>query len=111
MNRRLCERLWNFFPGDWDRIARMAIISYDNVHMANMCVAMSYSVNGVSKLHGEILKEETFHDYNLVMPEKFSAITNGITHRRWLMSCNPELTDLISDAIGGGMVQGQLWMD
>ena len=100
MNRRLCERLWNYFPGDWDRIARMAIVSYDNIHMANMCVAMSYSVNGVSKLHGEILKEETFHDYNLVMPEKFSAITNGITHRRWLMSCNPELTALINDSIG-----------
>ena len=100
LNRRLCERLWNAFPGDWDRIARMAIVSYDNVHMANMCVAMSYSVNGVSKLHGEILKEETFHDFNLVMPEKFSAITNGITHRRWLMSCNPELTDLINQTIG-----------
>ena len=100
MNRRLCERLWNFFPGDWDRIARMAIVSYDNVHMANMCVAMSYSVNGVSRLHGQILKDETFHDFNLVMPEKFSAITNGITHRRWLMSCNPGLTNLICDAIG-----------
>ena len=100
MNRRLCERLWNFFPGDWDRIARMAIVSYDQVHMANMCVAMSYSVNGVSKLHGEILKADTFHDYNLVMPEKFCAITNGITHRRWLMSCNPELTDLICESIG-----------
>jgi len=100
MNRRLCERLWNYFPGDWDRIARMAIVSYDNVHMANMLVAMSYSVNGVSKLHGEILKEDTFHDYNLIMPEKFCAITNGITHRRWLMSCNPELTNLICESIG-----------
>ncbi len=100
INRRLCERLWNRFPGDWDRIARMAVISYDNVHMANLCVAMSYSVNGVSRLHGEILKDETFHDYNLVMPEKFSAITNGITHRRWLINCNPGLTGLISEAIG-----------
>ena len=100
MNRRLCERLWNRFPGEWDRIANMAIVSYDNVHMANMCVAMSYSVNGVSKLHGEILKEETFHDFNLVMPEKFCAITNGITHRRWLINCNPELTDLINESIG-----------
>ncbi len=100
INRRLCERLWNSFPGDWDRIARMAVVSYDNVHMANMCVAMSYSVNGVSKLHGEILKEDTFHDYALIMPEKFSAITNGITHRRWLINCNPELTDLICESIG-----------
>ena len=78
----------------------MAIVSYDNVHMANMCVAMSYSVNGVSQLHGEILKSDTFHDFNLVMPEKFCAITNGITHRRWLMSCNQELTSLICDSIG-----------
>ena len=105
MNRRFCERLWNYFPGDWDRIARMAIISYDNVQMANMCVAMSYSVNGVSQLHGDILKEETFHDFNLVMPEKFSAITNGITHRRWLISCNPELTDLICSAIGDAWIK------
>ena len=100
MNRRLCARLWNEFPGQWERIGHMAIIGYGQVHMANLCVAMSYSVNGVSQLHGEILKEETFHDYNLVMPEKFSAITNGITHRRWLMSCNPELTGLICESIG-----------
>ncbi len=100
MNRRLCARLWNVFPGEWDRIGHMAIISYGQVHMANLCVAMSFSVNGVSQLHGDILKEETFHDYYQVMPEKFSAITNGITHRRWLMSCNPELTSLICEAIG-----------
>ena len=100
MNRRLCARLWEAFPGQWERIGKMAIISYDQVHMANLCVAMTHSVNGVSQLHGDILKEETFHDYNLIMPEKFSAITNGITHRRWLMSCNPELTDLITESIG-----------
>ncbi len=105
INRRLCDRLWNAFPGDWDRIARMAVISYDNVHMANLCVAMSYSVNGVSRLHGEILKEETFHDYALIMPEKFSAITNGITHRRWLINCNPELTDLICESIGNDWIR------
>ena len=100
MNRRLCARLWNAFPGEWDRIAGMAIIAYGQVHMANLCVAEGFSVNGVSQLHGEILKAETFHDYYQVMPEKFSAITNGVTHRRWLMSCNPRLTDLICDAIG-----------
>ena len=100
LNRRLCDKLWSFFPGEWERIGHMAIISYGQVHMANLCVAMTHSTNGVSQLHGDILKEETFHDYNLIMPEKFSAITNGITHRRWLMSCNPELTSLICDAIG-----------
>ena len=100
INRRLCERLWNAFPGENERIAKMAVVAYGHVHMANLCIAMSYSVNGVSQLHGQILKEETFHDFNLVMPEKFSAITNGITHRRWLMSCNQELTSLICEAIG-----------
>lgn len=100
MNRRLCARLWNEFPGEWERIAKMAIIAYGQIHVANLCVAMSFSVNGVSQLHGEILKDETFADYYRVMPEKFSAITNGITHRRWLMSCNPELTKLICDSIG-----------
>ncbi|MBR6029869.1 MAG: glycogen/starch/alpha-glucan phosphorylase [Clostridia bacterium] len=100
MNRRLCASLWNVFPGEWDRIAHMAIIAYNQVHMANLCVAMSFSVNGVSQLHGDILKKDTFQDYFKVMPEKFSAITNGITHRRWLMSCNPGLTSLIREAIG-----------
>ena len=100
MNRRLCDRLWNAFPGDWERIAHMAILAYDQVHMANLCVAMSYAVNGVSKLHGEILKNDTFHDYYTLMPEKFTYITNGITHRRWLMACNTHLRDLITDAIG-----------
>ncbi len=100
MNRRLCQRLWNHFPGEWDRIAHMAILAYDQVFMANLCVAMTHSVNGVSQLHGDILKEETFHDFYQIMPEKFTAITNGITHRRWLMSCNPRLTDLICESIG-----------
>ena len=67
----------------------MAIIAYNQIHMANLCIAMSFSINGVSKLHGEILKEDTFHDYASIMPEKFSAITNGITHRRWLMRLQP----------------------
>ena len=100
MNRRLCDRLWNAFPGDWDRIAHMAILAYDQVHMANLCVAMSYAVNGVSKLHGDILKNVTFHDYYTLMPEKFTYITNGITHRRWLMACNTHLRNLITEAIG-----------
>ena len=100
INRRFCARLWNIFPGQWERIGQMAVISYGQIHIANLCIALSFSVNGVSMLHGEILKDETFRDFNIVMPEKFSAITNGITHRRWLMSCNPELTSLIKESIG-----------
>lgn len=105
MNKRLCARLWNFFPGEAERVGRMAIIAYGYIHMANLCVAMTFSTNGVSKLHSDILKQETFHDFYLVMPEKFSAITNGITHRRWLMACNPELTKLICDTIGTDWVK------
>ncbi|MDO4484050.1 MAG: glycogen/starch/alpha-glucan family phosphorylase, partial [Clostridia bacterium] len=111
MNRRLCDRLWNSFPGDWDRIGHMAIIAYGQVHMANLCVAMTHSTNGVSQLHGEILKADTFADYNKVMPKNFSAITNGITHRRWLMSCNPALTDLICEAIGDKWIKEPLRLE
>ncbi len=105
MNKRLCARLWNFFPGQAERVGHMAIIAYGYIHMANLCVAMTFSTNGVSQLHGDILKAETFHDFYLVMPEKFSAITNGITHRRWLMACNPELTSLICDTIGTNWIK------
>ena len=102
LNRRLCARLFERFPGEWDRIGGMAILAYDQVHMANLCIAYSHSVNGVSQLHGEILKEQTFHDYYTVMPEKFSAITNGITPRRWLMLANPGLSSLLDESIGTG---------
>ncbi|MBR4069469.1 MAG: glycogen/starch/alpha-glucan phosphorylase [Clostridia bacterium] len=100
LNRRVCERLFTSYPDQWERIGHMAIIAYGKVHMANLCVAMCYSVNGVSQLHGKILKDSTFHDYYLLNPGKFSAITNGITHRRWLLSANPGLTDLLKETIG-----------
>ena len=106
INRRVCARLADHYQnGEDPRIARMAITAYDHVHMANLCVAMSYSVNGVSKLHGEILKPDTFHDYYEFTPEKFSAITNGITHRRWLMSCNEELRALLNNTIGDAWIR------
>lgn len=102
LNRRLCERLFQVFPDQWERIGHMAIIGYGQVHMANLCVAYSSSVNGVSQLHGKILTEGLFHDYYLVNPDKFTAITNGITHRRWLLSANPALRDLLTETIGDG---------
>ena len=101
INRRVCARLADHYQNGSDpRIAKMAITAYDMVHMANLCVSMSYSVNGVSQLHGDILKADTFKDYYEFTPEKFSAITNGITHRRWLMACNRGLTKLLCDTIG-----------
>ncbi len=105
LNKRVCERLFLSYPDQWERIGHMAIIGYGQVHMANLCVAMCYSVNGVSQLHGKILCDSTFHDYYLLNPRKFSAITNGITHRRWLMSANPALTGLLKETIGDGFTR------
>ncbi len=99
LNRRLCARLWKVYTGQWERIGRMAIIGYGCVHMANLCVSMSHTVNGVSQIHADILRRTTFHDYYLVEPHRFLGITNGITHRRWLMQANPGLTQLMDEAI------------
>ena len=100
MNKRLCAKLWDVYPGQWERIGHMAILAYNQVHMANLSVAYSHSVNGVSAIHTNILKKQTFHDYYIMNPRKFISITNGITHRRWLFQCNPGLTSLIDEAIG-----------
>ena len=100
MNKRLCERLWNVYPGQWERIGHMAILAYGQAHMANLSIAYSKSVNGVSKIHTDILKKQTFRDYYVMKPSQFVSITNGITHRRWLIQCNPGLANLINEAIG-----------
>lgn len=100
MNRRLCKRLWEVYLGQWDRIGHMSIVAYNQIHMANLCVAYTHSVNGVSAIHTDILKKQTFHDYYNMEPSKFVSITNGITHRRWLIQANPGLSDLIDSAIG-----------
>ena len=95
INQRFCAELWKAFPGDWDRVSRNAIVSHTEVRMANLCVAASHTVNGVSELHSQILKDDLFHDYYLMTPFKFTNVTNGITHRRWLSEANPELSKLI----------------
>ena len=100
MNKRLCAKLWDAYPGQWERIGHMAILAYGQVHMANLSVAYSHSVNGVSKIHSDILRKQTFRDYYVMQPSKFQSITNGITHRRWLIQSNPGLANLINEAIG-----------
>ena len=100
INRRFCADLWNIYPGDWDRISRMAVVSYGQVRMANLCVVASHTVNGVSALHSEILKSTIFHDYYKMTPWKFTNVTNGVVHRRWLSYANPGLNDLLTDCIG-----------
>ena len=102
INRRQCEDLWVRFPGDWDKISRMAIMSYNIVKMANLSVHGSHHVNGVSGLHSEIIKESIFKDFYDYTPEKFTNVTNGIAHRRWLNQSNPELCALLDECIGEG---------
>lgn len=102
INRRFCDDLWNRFPGDWNKISRMAILSHNTVRMANLCVMGSHSVNGVSALHSDIIKESIFKDFYDYTPEKFCNVTNGIAHRRWLNQSNPELCALLTDCIGDG---------
>jgi len=102
INRRFCEDLWTRFPGDWDKISRMAIMSYNVVKMANLSVYGSHKVNGVSALHSNIIKESIFKDFYDYTPQKFTNVTNGIAHRRWLNQSNPELCALLNDCIGEG---------
>ncbi|MDE7452847.1 MAG: glycogen/starch/alpha-glucan family phosphorylase, partial [Clostridia bacterium] len=100
INRRLCEQLWNSFPGEWAKISRMSIIEHDRVKMANLSVYGGHSVNGVSALHSDIIKKSVFKDFYDFSPEKFTNVTNGIAHRRWLNQSNPELCALLDECIG-----------
>ncbi len=105
INDKFSEQLWKRFSGDWDRISKLSIIAYDEIRMANLCIAVCAHVNGVSQLHGDILKTKTFRDFYAITPQKFLAITNGITPRRWLASANPALAELIGDHIGHGFLR------
>lgn len=100
INQRFCKKLWEHYPGQWGRIADMAVIADGVIHMARLAVVGSHSVNGVAKLHSDILQQYLLHNYYQYDPTKFHNKTNGITHRRWLLKANPQLTDLISNAIG-----------
>ncbi len=102
MNRRLIENLIVAYGYDWGKINYMSIIAYGYVSMANLCLACCHKVNGVSQLHTDILKKDVFNDYYRLNPDKFVAITNGITYRRWLRLANPQLSKLITDTIGEG---------
>ena len=104
INRRMCEELWNAYPGEWNKIARMSLIEHNRVKMANISVYGSHSVNGVAALHSEIIKKSIFKDFYEFTPAKFGNVTNGIAYRRWLCQANPELTELLTDCIGDGFV-------
>ena len=102
MNRRAREELEKAFPGDEGKINYMALIGDNQVRMANICAYTANSINGVSKLHSEIIKDSVFHDYYLFKPKAFKNVTNGIAYRRWLLASNPELCKLLDETIGDG---------
>ena len=99
INRRMTADLWNMYPGDWDRISTMSVIAYNQIRMANLSVHASHTVNGVSALHSNILKDTVFHEFYKATPYKFTNVTNGIAMRRWLCYSNPGLTSLLDDTI------------
>ena len=105
INNRYCAGLMERNGGDSARTTRMSIIKDNQIHMATLCVMASHSVNGVSKLHSEIIKDSVFHEEYLDTPNKFKNVTNGIAYRRWLYQSNPGLTQLLRDKIGDGFLK------
>ena len=102
INRRLIERLCAVYPNDWGKINYMAVIANNEVRMANLCLAACHAVNGVSKLHTDILRNGIFRDYCQITPDRFLNVTNGIAYRRWLCQSDPLLTDYLTGLIGNG---------
>ncbi len=100
INRRFIEQVQQRYPMNQDKIAKMAIIYDGQVKMANLAIVAGYSVNGVARLHTEILEKRELHDFYEMFPEKFNNKTNGITQRRFLLHANPLLSDWITDHIG-----------
>ncbi|MGN0601166.1 MAG: glycogen/starch/alpha-glucan phosphorylase [Oscillospiraceae bacterium] len=104
INERYCRDLWERYK-DHEKVSRMSIIENNFVKMATLCVHASHSVNGVAKIHSEIIKRETFKDEYNDTPTKFKNVTNGIAYRRWLYQSNEGLTSLLREKIGDGFLK------
>jgi glycogen phosphorylase len=104
IDRRLRARVVEAFPGEPDRVERMAILAGGRVRMASLAIAGSHTVNGVAELHARILRESVFLDFYELWPDRFTWVTNGVTQRRWLLKSNPSLSDLITSRIGDAWV-------
>ena len=104
INRRFVEEIKAKYPGDQEKVRKMAVIYDGQVKMAHLAICAGYSVNGVAKLHTEILEKQELKDFYEMMPEKFNNKTNGITQRRFLLHANPLLADWITDKIGDGWI-------
>lgn len=108
MDRKFHIQVARRFPDEFDKAWHMGIVTGESgkvVNMARLAIVGSHAVNGVSGLHSDLLKNRVFKDFYLMYPERFTNVTNGITHRRWLMSANPGLAALITEAIGDGWMQ------
>lgn len=104
INERYCRQLWEKY-GDEAKVSRMSIVENNKVKMATLCVHACHHVNGVAKIHSEIIKRETFKDEYEYTPEKFTNVTNGIAYRRWLYQSNEGLTELLREKIGSGFLK------
>jgi starch phosphorylase len=105
LDRRFMVQVARRFPDEPEKTKNMSIITGNGdrvVHMSRLAIVGSHTINGVSKLHSELLKSHVFKDFYMMFPEKFQNVTNGITHRRWLLEANPDLSSLITNAIGDG---------
>ena len=102
INRRFQEEIRARFPGDEERVRRMSIVANGQVRMAYLSVVASRSVNGVAALHTQLLKQRLMSDFAEIYPDRFNNKTNGITPRRWLLGCNPELAKLINEVVEPG---------
>lgn len=107
INHRFLQRVEMNYPGNTELIQKVSLIEengHRSVRMANLAVVGSHTVNGVAGLHSKLLRERVMPEMSNIYPGKFINVTNGITHRRWLLKCNPELSELITDKIGCGWV-------
>ncbi|XP_067410858.1 glycogen phosphorylase, liver form [Emydura macquarii macquarii] len=108
INQRHLDKVAALFPNDTDRLRRMSLVEEGGVkriNMAHLCIVGSHAVNGVAKIHSDIVKNQVFKDFAELEPEKFQNKTNGITPRRWLLLCNPGLAELIAEKIGEDYVK------
>ncbi|RDB31266.1 glycogen/starch/alpha-glucan family phosphorylase [Candidatus Similichlamydia laticola] len=108
LNHELCKQVREKFPQDEEKVQRLSMFQYGQVKMAHLAIFGSHRVNGVAKLHSELIQKELFKDFVDLYPERFCSITNGITQRRWLRFANPHLADLICKKIGGSWLYNSL---
>jgi len=111
INERWCQVLAEHYHGDMGKVSSMAIINHGEISMAFLSIVGSHSINGVARVHSEILKNELFRDFYEIFPDRFNNKTNGITHRRWVLKANPKLSDLISETIGDGWITEPLKLE